>query len=102
MNWKNGEQYEDYTAAEAMLRAMGTPDGRADRLDDGGCRLLVEAVVRQAVEDCLSALRRPSSCAARDRLRDTEGFFRSDYFRCLTGLDGNLILRMIRKEVNRE
>ena len=32
-------------------------------------------------------------------LEETEAFFRSDYFRRLTGLSGEAVLRMIRKEM---
>ena len=102
MNWKNEEQYADYTAAEAMLRVMGPGSERADLLNDDGCRALVEAVVRQAVWDHMCALRRRHSRAAAERAGETERFFRSDYFTRLTGVNGEVILRLIRKEMKNE
>ena len=101
MNWKNEEQYPDQTAAEAMIRAMDTNRRNTDALDDEGCRLLMEAIVRQAVEDRLRALRRQDRAGLK-RLRETESFFRSEYFRRLTGLDGRKILQLIRKEAEEE
>ena len=102
MNWRNEEQYADYTAAEAMLRMLGPSAEESDRLDDEGCRLLIEAIVRQAVEDHVGALRDLPARRAACRLAETNRFFLSDYFRGLTGMDGKRILRLIRKEVNEE
>ena len=92
MNWKNEEQYPDFTAEEAMFRVMHPETEQARRLDDGGCLRLVEAIVRQAVEDHLNA----------KRTAETEAFFRSDYFRCLTGMNGETVIRLIRKEMSEE
>ena len=100
MNWKNEEQYPDYTAALAMLRTAARNPAESDAWDDECCWLLVEAIVRQAVEDHICALRRLPSPSAVKRLKDTETFFRSDYFRRLTNLSGEQILRLIREEMN--
>ena len=99
MNWKNEEQYADLTAAEAMLRVL---EDQSARLDDEGCRLLIEAIIRQAVEDHIDALRQLPASRAAGRVAETKRFFLSDYFRDLTGLDGKRILSLIRKEANGE
>ena len=101
MNWRNEEQYPDRTAAEAMIRVMGPAEDRSALLHDDGCRLLVQAIVRQAVEDHLHALWQ-SARFGPERLTETEVFFRSGYFRCLTGLNGEAVLRLIRKEADAE
>ncbi len=99
MNWNIEEQYPDNTAAQAMVRVLVRDRDALDALDDGGCVRLVGAIVRQAAEDYAAALRGlPDDIAAR-QLRETEAFFRSEYFRRLTSLNGDGILRRIRKEM---
>ena len=66
---------------------------------DSGCISLIEAIVRQAAKDYLAAARSRESRRRDRRLREVAGFFRSDYFRRLTGTDGVYILEQIRKEV---
>ncbi len=66
------------------------------------CRLLVEAIVRRAAGDYLAAMRRKRSRKSAARMREVAGFFRSDYFRRLTGADGELLLEKIRKEAERK
>ena len=103
MNWRNEEQYPDWTAAEAMSRVMVRRAGGPDDLDDDGCRSLVEAVVRLAVEDYARALRAlPFRSSAAALLKETAAFFRSEHFRRLTSLNGDALIRMIRKEVRKE
>ena len=89
MNWKNAEQYPDYTAGEAIFRIMRPVSERASLLDDEGCLLLMEAVIRQAVEDYGSAR----------WMNEVESFFRSEYFRLMTGVKGDRFIRLIRKEM---
>ena len=102
MDWRNNEHYPDTTAAEAMTRVMGTEDPWAhDELDSDGCHALIDAVVRSAVEDYAAALRRTGPAALRKR-EEAESFFRSEYFRRLTGMDGPRIIRMVRKVVEQE
>ena len=101
MNWRNAEQYPDHTAAEAMFHVMHPDAEQYAVMDDSGARSLVEAVVRQAAEDYARALRQEGVSPA-GRIRETEGFFRSRYFRRLTGLDGGKIIRLIRREVESE
>ena len=67
--------------------------------DDRGCRLLAQAIVRQAVLDHISALKRLPRASAAERLKETEAFFRSAYFRRLTGLSGARLIRLLRREV---
>ncbi len=101
MYWTNEEQYPDDTAAAAMIRVMTRSEDELDILDDDGCHLLINAVVRQAVEDHYHALRHLPDPGARRRLKETTAFFRSEYFFLLTGLNGRKILDLIRKEVDR-
>ena len=71
---------------------------RMTEMDDKGCMLLIEAVVRRAADDYLAAMRRRRSRRSAARMREAASFFRSDYFSRLTGADGNQMLEMIRKE----
>lgn len=65
---------------------------------DSGCISLIEAIVKQAAKDYLHAARNRKSRKAAARVREITGFFRSAYFRRLTGTDGEYILERIRKE----
>ena len=100
MIWKNEEQYWDRTAGEAMLHVLNPDPDRCRLMDDTGAHQLIGAVVRQAAEDYVKALRKGSGGAA--RIMEAEGFFCSEYFRRLTGLDGRKIVRLIREEVKPE
>lgn len=102
MIWYNEEQYPDTTAGEAMLRVMGHAPEVLEALDDDGCHLLIGAVIRRAVEDHYDALRQLLDPGAARRARETAAFFRSEYFRLLTGLDGRKLLELIRKEADRK
>lgn len=101
MDWRNNEHYPDTTAAEAMARVMGTDPWAYDEVDGEGCQALIDTVARQAVEDYAAALRQSGPAALRKQA-EVESFFRSEYFRRLTGMDGLRILRMVRKVVERE
>ena len=70
-------------------------------LYDSGCIRLIEAIVRRAAEDHLAALRRAPNRRALARMRETAGFFRSDYFCRLTGLQGDRLLRKIVEEAKK-
>ena len=74
---------------------------RRTELYDSGCIALIEAIVRRAAEDYLAALRQLPGRRAAARVRETSAFFRSDYFRRLTGTDGERMLQMIRREVKK-
>ena len=69
---------------------------------DSGCLSLIEAIVRQAAQDYLFAARRRKNRRAAARMREAAGFFRSDYFRRLTGTDGEYLLKRIQKEAKRK
>ena len=101
MDMYNAEHYEDLTAWEAMRRTAFPDCEEAEALDGDGSLLLVEAVIRSAFEDYACAARRPYSRAAAAQIRDIEQFFRSDYFRRLTGLRGEKLLQGFRKELKR-
>lgn len=60
-------------------------------LDPDGTRLLVEAIVQQAMIDFHSS--HPYSTER----RELERFFRSSYFESLTGLNGRSILKKLTK-----
>ncbi len=99
MDWYNSEHYPDFTAGEAMSRVMA---GHPPEEDDG-IRRLAEAVVRQAVYDYCAALRLLRVCPeAAEQKQEAEEFFRSERFRCLTGLDGSAFIRMAGKEIEQE
>lgn len=102
MIWNNAEHYPDTTAAEAMIRVMYRSPEELDTLDDDGCHRLIGAVVRRAVEDHYNALKQLPDPAAARRAKETASFFRSEYFRLLTGLDGRKILELIRREAGRK
>ena len=71
---------------------------RNPEMFDSGCVRLIEAIVRQAAKDYLRAAKCRNSRRRAARMREAAGFFRSDYFRRLTGTDGEKILKRIRKE----
>lgn len=63
---------------------------------------LANAIIIQAVKDfraASKALKKPSGgMAALKTVRECERFFRSDWFRTLTSVDGRAILEQLRKE----
>lgn len=83
---------------------MNRNKDRRDRpeLYDIGCMRLIEAIVRRAAEDYLAALRRLPDRRAAARAREVSAFFRSAYFSRLTGVQGETLLRKIRKEAERK
>ena len=102
MEWINEERYPDPTAGEAMDRVMRRGREDLDETDDGGIRLLAEAVVVAAAKDYVQLLRGASrSAALRQEIRELEAFFTSSWFRRISGLDGKAVLRRIRKEAVR-
>ena len=99
MNWRNEEHYPDITAAEVMARVMSP--GYPDPPDQEGFRLLAAAVARQAAEDYVDAVRRLPAPSAVRLAEEAAAFLRSEYFTRLTGMNGMVILRMIRKEMKK-
>ena len=99
MDWENAEAFPDWTAAEAVCRAMVRDPARLEGMDDRGARLLADAVVTQAVEDYMALLRAGDPGG---RAREAGTFFRSDWFRLLSGMDGEALIRRMRKEAGRQ
>ncbi len=102
MDLYNHEHYPDPTASEAIHTVMSHNREKAEAADDNGCLRLIEDVIRQAIADHIHALRGMPDPEARRHLAETEAFFRSERFRRLTHFDGEKVLRMIRKEQERE
>lgn len=102
MDFYNAEHYPDSTAAEAIRRVTARNREKAEAAADEGCLRLIEAIIRQAVEDYARELRRLSGRPDSPQLKETEAFFRSEHFHRLSRLNGNRILRMIRKEMEKE
>ena len=102
MAWINEEQYPDPTAGEAMDRVMRRGREDLDETDDGGIRLLAEAVAVAAAKDYVQLLRCASRSAALLReKKELEAFFASSWFRRISGVDGQAVLRRLRKEAVR-
>lgn len=64
---------------------------------------LANAIVLQAVKDYRNALKklkkRPNYETAKYTITEVERFFHSDWYRELTSVDGNLLIKKIRLEV---
>lgn len=63
-----------------------------NKLDTQGCLALVEAMVKAASQDFLTAP--AGSKASEDAVR----FFKSKYFTTLTGADGRTVLKRLEKQ----
>ena len=63
---------------------------------------IANAIIIQAAEDWRTAMRHirnhPRSMAARNRIRETEEFFFSEYYMLLTTYDGHTLLRRLKEE----
>jgi hypothetical protein len=63
---------------------------------------LANAIVISAVKDYRAALRRlrrrPNSKTALMEIADLERFFRSDWYRMLTNVDGELLIQKLKEE----
>ncbi len=57
---------------------------------------LANAIVAQAADDYRKILVLPQNDGSR---RSLERFFRSEWYRILTNLDGELLMQMLKKEV---
>ena len=70
--------------------------------DNGYCHL-AEAIVVQAAKDYREARRRfyknPADRQARLKMRDTEHFFKSQWYEELTTFDGKALLRKLEEEI---
>ena len=65
--------------------------------------ILANAIIVQAAKDYRQALRKqkkdPDSVSVMLCIEDIEQFFRSDWYRILTKVDGEMLIREIRKEI---
>ena len=63
---------------------------------------LANGIVIQAAKDYRTALRKlkrnPRNQLAKAEADSIERFFRSDWYKCLTKVDGELVLRKLREE----
>lgn len=73
------------------MKEEKTPD-----YNEEGIERLANAIILQAVKDYRKALKGPSLNAA--VIAECERFFRSDWFRMLTKVDGEYLITNIRKE----
>lgn len=68
-----------------------------------GYERLANAIIIQAAKDYRTAKRKlrrkPNNKEARAEAESIERFFRSDWFRTLTEVDGEMILRKLNEEV---
>jgi len=64
---------------------------------------LANAIILQAVKDYRDALKklkkRPRYEPAKDMIDEVERFFHSDWYRELTSVDGNFLIKKLRSEV---
>lgn len=74
---------------------------RPDSIDPGAdpWEELANAIILQAVKDYRLALRAPEwSVKAQTTVKECESFFRSDWFKILTTVDGEYLIRRLREE----
>lgn len=64
---------------------------------------LANAIILQAVKDYRSAKRKlnrkPGNALAQAEIDSIERFFRSDWYKCLTDVDGELLIKKLNEEV---
>lgn len=67
---------------------------------------LANAIILRAVKDYREALRklkkRPNYGPAQDIKNEVERFFRSDWYRELTSVDGNVLIKKLQAEVSEQ
>ncbi len=67
------------------------------------CQKLADAIVIKAAKDYRAALRRqqrnPNSEAARRVISEVERFFRSNWYKSLTEIEGEYLISRLREEV---
>lgn len=66
-----------------------------------GYQLLANAIVLQAVNEYREALRQ-NDTAAKWKKISLRRFFRSDWFKMLTNVDGELLMERLKGEVNND
>ncbi len=69
-----------------------------------GYEKLANGIILLAVKDYRSALkklkRNPRSQTANDTVQEVERFFRSNWYKSLTEVDGEMLIRKLREEAN--
>lgn len=69
-----------------------------------GYERLANEIILLAVKDYRGALkklkRNPHNYAAKDTVAEVERFFRSDWYKELTEVDGEMLIRKLREEAN--
>lgn len=64
---------------------------------------LANAIILQAVKDYRIAMRKlnrkPGNALAQAEIDSIERFFRSDWYKCLTDVDGELLIKKLKEEV---
>ena len=67
-----------------------------------GWEELASAIIMAAVKDYRRAMQRIRRCSGAkmpmERIRECERFFRSEWFRTLTEIDGEALIRKLRRE----
>lgn len=76
--------------------------GKFKHVDPDGLKELVVAIVELAISDWKTAMKilgkHPKSEGAKKTKIDCEAFFQSNHFYMLTGVDGNVLLRRLRRD----
>ena len=76
--------------------------GTFEHVDPDGLKELAIAIVECAISDWKDAVKilgkHPKSEGAKKTKLDCEIFFKSDHFFMLTGIDGNVLLRRLRRD----
>ena len=86
-----------------LIRAEGPLQSpRSDPVPRDPYEALADAIVLQAVKDWRRATRKlkkyPTAWSAKHLKKDAEKFFRSDWFKNLTSVDGEYILMRLKEE----
>lgn len=84
-----------------VTRVEGYERIRPEGISTEGAQNLVEAIVKRAVEDwrvAAEAQKKAKADRANGRRLECERFFRSGYFFELTGLDGEALLKKLKKQ----
>ena len=117
ISYFNKERYPDPTAYEALRALEGKKKRRRKRVipdcypvdwkrvcedEDFAWEELANAIIFQAAQDWRSArdrlIRDPHDAKAMALKRETERFFRSEFYMHLTEVDGEYLLDRLRKE----
>ena len=64
--------------------------------------LVAHGIILQAAEDYREALKTPKRESSKNTIKECERFFRGEWYRVLTNLDGETLIRMLREEAETE